>query len=241
MRVAEVQGDRIDLGRGGSLLVRGEIDRVLDLRRIERELVREAFADADRVDRRPRLGLAQTQRAVLGRQRRRRLEPVVHSVRIGLQPAARVVVHRLPACERRAAQTERARLDVVRERGPADEFGERAADSAAGEIHLEEARLGLRIALQERGVVIGGRGDRRHAEIVVDQGARRGHARRGDRVGQCFGAEKGKSGESKKYRMRENAPYVRCRHIPSDCERFIGIERTFDTEYAPRLSLREAA
>ncbi|MFT3792798.1 MAG: hypothetical protein QM741_17390 [Rudaea sp.] len=113
-----------------------------------------------------------------------------------------------------AAQAERARLDVVRERGLADEFGERTADRAAIEIHLEEACLGLRVALQKGSVVVRRRDDGRHAERVVVERAGRRHAGRGDRVRHGDAAES-TSGKSKKYRTRKNAPDTRCRHAPS--------------------------
>ena len=92
VRVEEEQRVRHRPSRRRRPAVRAEVDRVLDIQ-IERKLERESLADGDRIDRRPRLGAREHQRAVFGRQRIG-LQPEVHAVGKALQPAL--------ACRRRA-------------------------------------------------------------------------------------------------------------------------------------------
>ena len=159
--VAEIQGRAVEAAGLAGLLVGAETDRRIDIE-IEGQLERQALADAQRIDRRPRIGMGQLQRAVFGRQRIGG-QPEVHAIGIGAQPATRIVGHRGPGLGRAAAQAEVARLHVGGELRDADQFGQRAADRAPGQVHLEEAVAGMRVALQEGGVVVIGRIDGRNA------------------------------------------------------------------------------
>jgi hypothetical protein len=55
---------------------------------------------------------------------------------------------------RSPSQADRAKLNILRKRGGAHKFGERAAGLAAAHIHLEETVLRVHVALQEKQVML---------------------------------------------------------------------------------------
>jgi hypothetical protein len=174
VRVLEEQRLAVEAPRRAGLLVGAELERVVDVE-VERKLERQRLADHDGVDRRPGRDRGQFERLVFGRQRVRGVVEV-HALGVRGEPALRLGAHLLICRERRAPEPERAQLHVVREPGGADELGDLSAGAAPVEVHLEVAVARVRVAFQERRVVLVRGLDHRHAlGVVLDRAGRAQH------------------------------------------------------------------